>query len=93
MPKPSTLSSGLVIAVVAGAATVALAAGFATRAQAADGLITCWYNEKNAYTGADTAQPGYPPGLKKTDISGDYTWAYTIRAPDGTKCPRTRPQS
>ncbi len=68
------------------------AAGIST-ASAQTGLITCWYNEKDAYTGADDAQPGYGPGLRRVDQRGDYTWAYTIRAPDGTSCPRKRPGS
>ena len=57
-------------------------------------LITCWYNEKGVYTGADTAEPGTKPGGPvRKDESGDYTWAYTIEAKDGTSCPRSLPST
>ncbi len=88
MPKPKQIVRTLI---VCGAATAG--AVLASTVAQAQGLITCWYNEKNVYTGADTAQPGAKLGLVRTDPSGDYAWAYTIRAKDGTSCPRARPQS
>jgi len=78
----------LVFGAVAAAACLA-----GTSAQAQQRLLTCWYNEKNVYTGADDAQPGAKLGLAKTGTSGDYTWAYTMRGTDGGSCPRVRPQS
>lgn len=59
---------------------------------AASGLITCWYNEAGQLTGADTAAPGARPGPPVRRGSGDYAWAYTIEAADGTACPRKLPQ-
>lgn len=55
-------------------------------------LITCWYNEKGEFTGSDTAEPGTKPGgpVRKAE-SGDYTWAWTHEAKDGTSCPRKLP--
>jgi ABC-type glycerol-3-phosphate transport system substrate-binding protein len=91
MSTSSTLSC--LVFGAAALAAAACAAGMSTDAHAQASLITCWYNEKNVYTGADTAQPGAKLGLARPDQSGDYTWAYTIRAADGTACPRTRPQS
>ena len=70
----------------------ALAAGAFFAGSAANAAITCWYNDSGQYTGADTADGRYPVGkLTKTGSGGDYAWAYTINAPDGTTCPRTRP--
>ena len=54
--------------------------------------ITCWYNDAGNYTGADNADGRYPRGkLIKTGSNGDYAWAYTIDAQDGSSCPKTRP--
>jgi hypothetical protein len=70
-----------------------LAAGaYLFAASPASAAITCWYNDSGQYTGADTADGRYPVGrLTQTGAGGDYAWAYTIDAPDGTTCPRTRP--
>jgi len=56
------------------------------------GLITCWYNERGEFTGADTAESGTKAGgpVRKSE-SGDYTWAWTHEAQDGTTCPRKMP--
>ena len=57
------------------------------------GLITCWYNEHQQYTGADSAAPGTAAGGPvRVRESGDYAWAYTIEAPDGSSCPSDMPQ-
>jgi len=80
--------SCLVFGAVAAAAFLA-----GTSAQAQQRLLTCWYNEKNVYTGADDAQPGAKLGLARTETRGDYTWGYTMRGVDGGSCPRVRPQS
>jgi len=57
------------------------------------GLITCWYNEYQKFTGADSAAPGATAGGPvRVSESGDYTWAYTIEAPDGTSCPSDMPK-
>ena len=56
------------------------------------GLITCWYNENQQYTGADSAAPGVTAGGPvRVNGAGDYTWAYTIEAPDGSGCPSEMP--
>jgi hypothetical protein len=56
------------------------------------GLITCWYNEKKDYTGADTAQPGVKPGIVKGSDSGDYTYGYT-KTGGPESCPKKLPAS
>lgn len=59
---------------------------------AGTGLITCWYNDKGDYTGADSAADGVQPGPPVHNGSGDYAWGYTIQAADGSACPRKLPQ-
>lgn len=55
-------------------------------------LISCWYGPNGAYTGSDTAEPGVEPGGPvRTSPTGDYAWRYTIRAQNGTSCPRQMP--
>jgi hypothetical protein len=55
-------------------------------------LISCWYNPAGAYTGSDTAEAGVAPGGPvRTSPTGDYAWRYTIRAQNGTSCPRQMP--
>jgi hypothetical protein len=57
------------------------------------GLITCWYNQNQQFTGADGAAPGTTAGGPvRVNPSGDYTWAYTIEASDGTSCPSDMPR-
>jgi hypothetical protein len=56
------------------------------------GLITCWYDQNRNFTGADSAAPGVTAGGPvRVNQSGDYTWAYTVEAPDGTSCPSDMP--
>lgn len=73
---------------------LALAAGLAGGAAHA-GLITCWYNAQQQFTGADGAEPGVvaggPARTQPPPANADYTWAYTIVADDGRACPRTMP--
>jgi hypothetical protein len=55
-------------------------------------LISCWYNPNGIMTGSDTAAAGVEPGGPvRTSQTGDYTWRYTIRAENGTRCPRQKP--
>ena len=54
--------------------------------------ITCWYNEKGAYTGADSAPPGYAVGkvVKGDRPTGDYAFGFTVAGGPDT-CPKTLP--
>ncbi|MCW5770504.1 MAG: hypothetical protein KIT16_02625 [Rhodospirillaceae bacterium] len=73
------------------AIAIALAA---TALSAAPALadITCWYNEKGDYTGADSAQPGWVAGQVRKGTAGDYAWGYTVPGGPDT-CPRKLPRS
>jgi hypothetical protein len=73
------------------AATVAVASYLVPTQSSAQQAITCWYNAGGKYTGSDSGI-GMPVGkLVKGNGNGGYAWGYTIDAPNGTKCPRTRP--
>lgn len=53
--------------------------------------ITCWYNEKGDYTGADSAQPGWVVGQVRQGTQGDYAWGYTVAGGPET-CPKKLPR-
>jgi hypothetical protein len=53
--------------------------------------ITCWYNSGGKYTGSDSGTGMSVGKLVKGQGNGNYAWGYTIEAPNGSKCPRTRP--
>ena len=54
--------------------------------------ITCWYNEKGDYTGADSAQSGAVVGQVAKGTYGDYAWGYTVAGGPVT-CPKKLPQA